>query len=107
MPIAATVLCAVYEWNLGSVPDGFSRLTSEAGCAAGATFYVADELCFRIFVGSTESSVRRDDRYFLTISAFSFMALPPRSAILPFRVMRLPQYASSSQFIGVSALATR
>ncbi len=50
MPIAATVLCAVNEWNFGSVPDGCSRLTSEAGCAAGATLYVADELCFRILV---------------------------------------------------------
>ena len=91
MPIAATVLCAVYEWNLGSVPDGCSRLTSEAGCAAGATPNVADELCFRIFVRSTESCPTSDDRYFLTISAFSIIAMPPRSAILPFRVMVLPQ----------------
>jgi hypothetical protein len=30
-------------------------------------------------------------RYFLTISAFSIMAMPPRSAILPFKVMVLPQ----------------
>ena len=88
MPIAATVLCAVYEWNLGSVPDGCSRLTSEAGCAVGATLYVADELCF---VGLTESCPTSDDRYFLTISAFSIIAMPPRSAILPFRVMVLPQ----------------
>jgi hypothetical protein len=34
-------------------------------------------------------------RHFLTISAFSIMAMPPRSASLPFTVMFLPQYSAS------------
>ena len=34
-------------------------------------------------------------RYFLTISAFSIIAMPPRSASLPFNVMFLPQYSAS------------
>src|SRR5207244_13572091 len=38
--------------------------------------------------------------YFLTISAFSSIATPPRSASLPFRVMVLPQYSASWSFIG-------
>ena len=29
--------------------------------------------------------------YFFTISAFSIMAMPPRSAIFPFKVIVLPQ----------------
>jgi len=33
--------------------------------------------------------------YFFTISAFSIMAMPPRSAILPFNVTVLPQYSAS------------
>ena len=33
--------------------------------------------------------------YLLTISAFSIMAMPPRSASLPFTVMLLPQYSAS------------
>jgi hypothetical protein len=35
------------------------------------------------------------DRHFFTISAFSIMAIPPRSAILPFSVTVLPQYSAS------------
>ena len=38
-----------------------------------------------------EERSQTDVRYFLTISAFSIIAMPPRSAILPFRVMVLPQ----------------
>jgi len=35
---------------------------------------------------------RRDgNNYFFTISAFSIIAIPPRSAILPFSVIVLPQ----------------
>ncbi len=34
-------------------------------------------------------------RHFFTISAFSIMAMPPRSASLPFTVMFLPQYSAS------------
>ena len=33
--------------------------------------------------------------YFLTISAFSIMAIQPRSAILPFNVTVLPQYSAN------------
>ena len=38
---------------------------------------------------------RLSARHFFTISAFSIMAMPPRSASLPFRVMFLPQYSAS------------
>lgn len=38
---------------------------------------------------------QRHARYFFTISAFSIMAIPPRSAILPFNVIVLPQYSAS------------
>ena len=41
-------------------------------------------------------SARNDKhRYFLTISAFSSIAMPPRSAALPFSVTVLPQYSAS------------
>ena len=38
---------------------------------------------------------RRGYNYFLTISAFSIIAMPPRSASLPFSVILLPQYSAS------------
>jgi hypothetical protein len=42
-----------------------------------------------------EDDERLDARHFLTISTFSIMAMPPRSASLPFTVMFLPQYSAS------------
>ena len=33
--------------------------------------------------------------YFFTISAFSSMAMPPRSAIFPFNVIVFPQYSAN------------
>ncbi len=41
------------------------------------------------------SQLGMTSRYFLTTSAFSIMAMPPRSASLPFTVMFLPQYSAS------------
>ena len=38
---------------------------------------------------------RNGYNYFFTISAFSIMAMPPRSAILPFNVIVFPQYSAS------------
>jgi hypothetical protein len=34
-------------------------------------------------------------RYFFTTSAFSIIAMPPRSAILPFKVIVFPQYSAN------------
>src|SRR5437667_11846191 len=45
--------------------------------------------------------------YFLTISVFSIIAMPPRSAILPFTVMLLPQSSASSSLIGLCSPTTR
>ena len=42
-----------------------------------------------------QNDERLSARHFFTISAFSIMAMPPRSASLPFRVMFLPQYSAS------------
>jgi hypothetical protein len=40
---------------------------------------------------SAQDDAAHRTRHFLTISAFSIMAMPPRSAILPFNVIVLPQ----------------
>ena len=40
-------------------------------------------------------------RYFLTISAFSSMAMPPLLASLPFSVTVLPAYSASWSFMGL------
>ena len=39
--------------------------------------------------------------YFLTISAFSSMAIPPRSAILPLTVIVFPANSANTSFIGL------
>jgi hypothetical protein len=44
---------------------------------------------------AAQDDEQRRARYFFTISAFSIMAIPPRSAILPFNVIVLPQYSAS------------
>jgi len=44
---------------------------------------------------SAQYDEQRRARYFLTNSAFSIMAMPPRSAILPFNVTVLPQYSAN------------
>src|SRR5439155_18237672 len=45
--------------------------------------------------------------YFLTTSAFSTIAMPPRSASLPFTVTFLPHKSASSSFIGLCSPTTR
>jgi hypothetical protein len=46
-------------------------------------------------LGFAQDDKRPSARHFLTTSAFSIMAMPPRSASLPFTVMFLPQYSAS------------
>src|SRR5207245_10333814 len=45
--------------------------------------------------------------YFLTTAAFSIIAMPPRSASLPFTVTFLPHKSASSSFIGLCSPTTR
>src|SRR5207244_8804875 len=52
-------------------------------------------------------SQRRGYSYFLTTSAFSIIAMPPRSASLPFTVTFLPHKSASSSFIGLCSPTTR
>jgi hypothetical protein len=49
----------------------------------------------RLRYAPAQDDEQRRARYFFTISAFSIMAIPPRSAILPFNVTVLPQYSAN------------
>ena len=59
-------------------------------------------VCDRLFgpiisdcAGSACSAQQNAYGYFFTTSAFSIIAMPPRSAILPFNVIVLPQYSAN------------
>src|SRR5205807_8649372 len=53
------------------------------------------------------STSLRYAHHFFTISAFSSIAIPPRSANLPLSVIVLPQESASSSFIGLCSPTTR
>jgi hypothetical protein len=78
----------------------FQRWRFETAINPGALPQAGDECCaFGAKHRPDTLSVRQAGslcyNYFFTISAFSIMATPPRSASLPLTVMFLPQYSAS------------